>query len=391
MIDGLLNLSMWDVVIATLVLTHITIASVTIYLHRHQSHNALTLHPIVSHFFRFWLWMTTGMVTKQWVAIHRKHHTFCETEDDPHSPQRLSLGKVMWQGSELYRAEASNVETLAKYGHGTPDDWLERKVYSRFPYAGITLMALVDVALFGVIGITVWAIQMIWIPFWAAGIINGVGHYWGYRNFETNDAATNIVPWGIVIGGEELHNNHHAYSSSARLSNKWWEFDIGWMYIRLLQAVGLAHVKKLSPQLRPRPSESIPDVDTLRAILRNRFHVLKLYARKVTKPVLREELRRADRSFRSLLRGVRKFLLREDVVADGQASAKLREALERSRQLQVVYQYKQQLKALWERGAATTGAPLQRLQDWCNRAEQTGIDVLQDFAALLRGYAVKPA
>ncbi|KPK39742.1 MAG: aminotransferase [Gammaproteobacteria bacterium SG8_47] len=391
MTDGLLNLSPWGVVIATLVLTHITIASVTIYLHRHQSHNALTLHPVVGHFFRFWLWLTTGMVTKQWVAIHRKHHTFCETADDPHSPQRLGLGKVLWQGSELYRAAARDAETLAKYGHGTPDDWLERNVYSRYPFAGITLMALIDIALFGPIGLSVWAVQMIWIPFWAAGIINGVGHFWGYRNFETSDAATNIVPWGIVIGGEELHNNHHAYSSSARLSNKWWEFDIGWLYIRILQALGLAHVKKLAPNLRLRPSTHIPDTNTLRAILRNRFHVLKLYARKVTKPVLREELRRADQSCKSLLRGVRKLLLREDVEVDGQAALRLSEALERSRQLRVVYQYKQQLKELWERGAATTEAPVKRLQEWCNRAEQTGIEVLEEFAALLRGYSVKAA
>jgi stearoyl-CoA desaturase (delta-9 desaturase) len=227
MLDGFLNFSWWEVLVALLVMTHITIAGVTIFLHRHQAHRSVELHPVVSHFFRFWLWLTTGMVTKQWVAIHRKHHAKCETPEDPHSPQTRGLKTVLWRGAELYRAEAENEETLRNYGHGTPNDWLENNVYSRFPLLGIILMAIIDLMLFGVIGITVFAIQMIWIPFWAAGIINGIGHYWGYRSFETRDAARNIMPIGIIIGGEEFHNNHHAYASSARLSYKWWEFDIG--------------------------------------------------------------------------------------------------------------------------------------------------------------------
>ncbi|MEW8396853.1 MAG: fatty acid desaturase, partial [Candidatus Thiodiazotropha sp.] len=227
MFNGLFDLSLSGFILLTLVLTHITIVSVTVYLHRHQAHRALDLHPLLSHFFRFWLWLTTGMVTREWVAIHRKHHAKCETESDPHSPQTRGLGKVLWQGAELYQEEAGNPETLERYGKGTPDDWLERKLYQRHNYSGILLLLLLEIILLGPAGITLWAIQMIWIPFWAAGVINGIGHYWGYRNFEIPNASTNIVPWGIFIGGEELHNNHHAFASSAKLSNRWWEFDLG--------------------------------------------------------------------------------------------------------------------------------------------------------------------
>ena len=246
MISGLIDLPWWGYVVVTLVLTHITIASITIYLHRHQAHRALELHALPSHFFRFWLWLTTGMVTKEWTAIHRKHHAKCETTDDPHSPQILSIGKVVKEGSELYRKESKNLETMERYGHGTPDDWIEREIYSKHSVKGVSLMLIIDLVLFGPIGLTMWAVQMAWSPFLAAGIINGVGHYWGYRNFQTEDASRNIIPWGILVGGEELHNNHHAYATSARLSNKWYEFDIGWMYICILKSMGLAQVRKNS-------------------------------------------------------------------------------------------------------------------------------------------------
>ena len=204
---GLIDLPWWGYVIVALILTQITIASVTIFLHRHQAHRALSLHAIPSHFFRFWLWLTTAIITKEWVAIHRKHHAKCETADDPHSPIVLGIKKVLLEGAALYQQEARNLETLATYGHGTPDDWLESNIYSGRSELGIVLMLMLDVLLFGPIGLTIWAAQMAWIPINAAGIVNGIGHYWGYRNFHTEDASTNIVPWGIFIGGEELHNN----------------------------------------------------------------------------------------------------------------------------------------------------------------------------------------
>src|SRR5215831_309468 len=251
---GLMSLPWWGYIVVTLVLTHVTIAAVTIYLHRHSAHRALDLHPAISHFFRFWLWLTTGMITKEWTAIHRKHHAKCETVDDPHSPQTRGLRTVFFQGTELYRAEAKNQETLDKYGKGTPNDWMERNVYSRFGWEGVGLMLVVNLVLFGPIGATMWAVQMAWIPVLAAGVVNGIGHFWGYRNFATGDASTNIVPWGILIGGEELHNNHHAFGSSAKLSSKWYEFDIGWLYIRILQAFRLARVRKVAPKLRLQPA-----------------------------------------------------------------------------------------------------------------------------------------
>ena len=383
---GLLDLSVLGLIIVTLVLTHITIASVTIYLHRYQSHHSLTLHPIISHFFRFWLWLTTGMVTQQWVAIHRKHHAKCESPDDPHSPQVLGIKKVLLEGSELYRIEANNQETLEKYGKGTPNDWLERNIYSRFPYLGITLMLLTDVILFGVIGITVFAIQMLWIPIFAAGVINGIGHFWGYRNFEPSDASRNIIPWGILIGGEELHNNHHAYPSSARLSNKWWEFDLGWFYIRLLKIFGLAKIKKTAPKIKYNTDKQVIDIETVRAIIHNRFHIVKLYGRKVIKPVFRKERQRGNNYYRALYRRARKLMTREDIKLDSKAVATIKEATSQSQVLATVYEFKQRLKEIWVNSAQNHSKRVQRLQKWCAEAEKTGIDVLQDFAAYLRGY-----
>ena len=389
LLDGLLNLSAWGYVGITLLLTHITIAAVTIYLHRHQSHNALTLHPVISHFFRFWLWITTGMVTKQWVAIHRKHHVKCETEDDPHSPQIKGIKKVLLQGAELYRAEANNTETLEKYGHGTPDDWIERNLYSRFPFLGISLLLPLNIALFGLIGITIFAIQMIWIPFWAAGVINGIGHYWGYRNFEPEDASRNIVPWGILIGGEELHNNHHSYSASARLSNKWWEFDIGWLYIRILQALKLAKVKKVAVKAVSDSNKHNIDIETVRAVIRDRFHVLKLYARNVTKPMIKQQQRNSELTYKRLLRRVSKFLTREDIVLDTDKRRRLDFALSKSQTLQTVYDFKQQLKEIWMKSSSDQTRRIQRLQAWCLEAEKSGIEVLQEFSYYLRGYTLK--
>lgn len=386
-LEGLLSLSIWGYVVATLVLTHITIAAVTIYLHRYQAHRALTLHPAVSHFFRFWLWLTTGMVTREWAAVHRKHHAKCESPADPHSPQQSGIAKVLFAGAWLYRREAVNEETIEAYGHGTPDDWLEHRVYSRFRFTGLGIMLSIDLLLFGVAGLAVWAVQMVWIPFWAAGVINGIGHYWGYRNFETQDASRNIVPWGILIGGEELHNNHHAYGVSARLSNKWWEFDIGWLYIRIMELLGLAKVKRIAPKTSFSGERLGVDVETLRAVIANRFHVLKLYGSRVVSPVMRAECRRHSGHALKRLRRVRKLLASEDTaLQEARGDRRLQEALRENHTLQTVYEFKQRLKSLWSHHGRDSVEPLSRLQAWCADAEASGIAALQQFARQLQGY-----
>jgi stearoyl-CoA desaturase (delta-9 desaturase) len=385
--DGLLDLSAWGYVVATLVLTHITIASVTIFLHRHQAHRALTLHPVVSHFFRFWLWLTTGMVTREWAAIHRKHHAKCETEEDPHSPQHSGIAAVLFGGAWLYRKEALNSETIEAYGHGTPDDWIERHVYSRYRFKGIGLMFLIDLVLFGVVGPIVWLVQMAWIPFWAAGVINGVGHYWGYRNFDTQDASRNIVPWGILIGGEELHNNHHAYGVSARLSNKWWEFDIGWLYIRILEILSLAKVRRTAPKTSFEVTERrVVDVEMLKAVVANRFHVLKLYGSRVVGPVLRAQGEGLRGEALRRLRRVHKLIAAEGTGLDAKGTERLREALDSNHTLHTIYEFKQRLKALWNHHNKEQVEPLARLQAWCADAEASGIAALQEFARQLHGY-----
>lgn len=385
MINGLLDLSIWQLVAVALVFTHITIASVTIFLHRHQAHRALDLHPVASHFFRFWLWITTGMVTKEWVAIHRKHHAKCETEEDPHSPQVLGFKKVMWQGAELYRQEAENSETMEKYGKGTPDDWLERNIYKHHIF-GVSLMLVIDLMLFGAAGLTIWAVQMIWIPFWAAGVINGIGHYWGYRNYECKDAATNVSPWGIIIGGEELHNNHHTYPGSAKLSSKWWEFDIGWMYIQILAKLKLAKVNKLPPKLVIDSAKPKVDMDTLRAVLANRFQVMSRYGKSVLLPVLKDELQRANESTRELLKKAKNSLVREESLLNEKSKEKLETALSASQKLKIVYSYKQKLEEIWNRREANQENLLKALQDWCKQAEAAGVKALEEFALSMKSY-----
>jgi stearoyl-CoA desaturase (delta-9 desaturase) len=392
MINGILNLSLWELVVTALVLTHITIIAVTVFLHRSQAHRALEIHPILSHFFRFWLWLTTGMETKAWVAIHRKHHAKVETKEDPHSPQVFGIKKVLFEGAELYREEAKNQETLDKYGSGTPDDWLERHIYSPFSSKGLLVMLGIDLVLFGIPGITMWAVQMLWIPLFAAGVINGVGHWWGYRNYEVQDASTNIVPWGILIGGEELHNNHHTYASSARLSSKWWEFDIGWMYIRLFELLRLVKVKKVAPKPVHNPAKSAIDMDTLKAIISSRFQVMAKYKRLVLARVHRDEMRNAvDTTYRNLLKKSRRLLTREESQFDESAKERLETVLSHSATLHTVYRYKQQLQDIWKRSAASNEHLLKALQEWCRQAEATGIKALQDFARMIKGYSLRPA
>lgn len=377
------DLSFWQLALVTLALTHITIASVTIFLHRHQAHRALDLSPAVSHFFRFWLWLTTGMVTKEWAAIHRKHHAKCETADDPHSPQVLGLNRVLWGGVLLYVKESGNTDTMTRYGHGTPDDWIERRLYARFPGLGIMLMLLLDILLFGIPGVLVWGIQMIWIPFWAAGVINGVGHYFGYRNFRAEDASTNIFPLGILIGGEELHNNHHAYASSAKLSSRWYEFDIGWMYIRILELMGLAKVKKTAPKLRLAKAKDECDLETLQAVITHRYEVLAKYA-KTLRSIYAEEVGRMPGIDLAM---VRKWLHLDAQELDEASRAKLGVALEGSPALKTVYTMRQELEALWQRSAASKEHLIRQLEDWCHKAEASGIAQLKAFSRRLRSYA----
>ncbi|HEX7044327.1 MAG TPA: fatty acid desaturase [Burkholderiales bacterium] len=394
LLNGLVELPWWGYVTVTLVLTHITIAAVTIYLHRHQAHRALDLHPAVSHFFRFWLWLTTGMVTKEWAAVHRKHHAKVETPEDPHSPLHYGIRKVLWDGTSLYRAEAKNPETLSKYGHGTPDDWIERRLYSRHTTLGIMLMLVIDLILFGAIGLTIWAVQMMWIPFFAAGVINGVGHYWGYRNYEVQDASRNIVPWGILIGGEELHNNHHTFPSSAKLSSKRWEFDIGWMYIRLLEMIGAARVKKIPPALTLDTTKQHIDLETVKAVVQARFQVMAQFAREVLHNVYREELKKVDPSDReswTLLKRAKRLMVREITLLDEPSRRRLYKALERNTTLRTVYGMKQKLADIWQRSAATQEHLRRAIEDWCRQAEATGIEALRDFALKLRGLRLAPA
>jgi stearoyl-CoA desaturase (Delta-9 desaturase) len=389
---GLLQATWWQVLLFTLVTTHITIAAVTIFLHRAQAHRALELGPVPSHFFRFWLWLSTGMVTKEWVAIHRKHHAKCETEDDPHSPVTRGIKTVLLTGSELYRAEAKVEETLKKYGHNTPDDWLERHLYSRYSWQGVGLLLIVDLLLFGAIGATVWAVQMAWIPVTAAGIINGLGHWWGYRNFEAADASTNISPIGFIIGGEELHNNHHTYPTSAKLSVKPFEFDIGWGYIRLMEMVGWAKVRKTPPKLALGAIKPVADSHTLEAIIANRYEVMAQYAAEMRRAVRAEiahlKAQGADNSARvKELLLARTWLHRDADKIPSRIKPQLAQAVGASPQLAKLVAMREELRQLWTRTNVSAEQALADLQAWCRRAEESGVAALQNFSRQLRAAA----
>jgi stearoyl-CoA desaturase (delta-9 desaturase) len=386
---GFAGFSPWQIVIYTLVVTHVTIAAVTIFLHRSQAHRALDLHPIPSHFFRCWLWLTTGMETKAWVAIHRKHHAKCETVDDPHSPQTRGIKTVLLTGAELYRAEAKVPETQVKFGHGTPDDWLERNLYMRYSWHGVGVMLLVNLWLFGAAGAAVWAVQMLWIPVTAAGIINGIGHWWGYRNFEAADASRNVMPWGVLIGGEELHNNHHTYPTSAKLSVKRHEFDIGWLYIRMLETLGLATVRKTAPQLKLGAVQTVADGKTLEAIIANRYEVMANYARHL-RAASRIELARLrseggeGTSSVAAMRVARRWLHRDDDKIPHHVKPLLVDAVAASDHLGKLVAMREELRQLWTRTNVSVEQLVADLQAWLRKAEESGIAALQDFALKLR-------
>jgi len=385
--NGILGLSGWGKVLVTLVAMQISLMATTLYLHRDQAHRAIDLHPALRHFFRFWMWLTSGMVTREWVAVHRKHHALCEKVGDPHSPVVFGLKKVLLEGAELYRVDARNPDVVAKYSRGTPDDWLERKFYLPHTTLGIYTLLVLNVLLFGVIGITIFAIQMAAMPILSAGIINGLGHARGYRNFESDDAATNLYPIAVFIGGEELHNNHHAFPSSAKFSVRPWEFDIGWMYISIFKALGLCKVRRVAPQPQLAPAPRQVDIETLKAVLVNRMHVLRDYSSKVTLPVFRREAA-VDATARRLSA---RLLIRRPQLLDDKARARLANLLANNQALRTVHEFRQQLVAVWEHANVSNELLVRQLREWCARAEASGIEALQEFSARLRGYLPAPA
>jgi stearoyl-CoA desaturase (delta-9 desaturase) len=387
---GLLDATWWQVLVYALIVTQITIASVTLFLHRCQAHRSLDLHPSVSHFFRFWLWMTTGMVTREWAAVHRKHHARCETPDDPHSPQTRGLRKVLLQGAELYAEEANKPETIAKFGHGCPDDWVERNLYTGKPILGVTLMAVINLLLFGPVGISVWALQMLWIPINAAGVINGIGHFWGYRNFDSDDASRNISPWGLLIGGEELHNNHHAFPTSCKFSAKWYEVDLGWGYIKLLSLFGLARVKKVIPKPRLAAPKVRPDGESLAALFAYRHDIMGVFAAHL-KRACRDEARRlrADRQaadFR-LIDAARRWLPIDSARWTEAQKARIAEVCAVSERLRTLLEMRVELSALWSRSNASAEQLVAQLEAWCRRAESSGMRSLEELSLRVRCYA----
>ena len=389
---GLVQSGFWGLFAFFLVVTQLTIFTVTLFLHRSQTHRGVDFHPALAHFFRFWCWLTTSMVTREWVAIHRKHHARCETEEDPHSPMHKGIREVFWKGAELYREARANRADMEQYGRGTPDDWIERHLYTPHANLGPVLMLAIDFTLFGAAGVAIWALQMLWIPFWAAGVVNGLGHWWGYRNFETSDTATNLSPWGVWIGGEELHNNHHAFPSSAKFALRRWEFDIGWAVIRGLEMLRLAKVLRVAPSLDVRPNIHVPDADTLKALLAMRVQAMSDYRRRVLKPALREEAASAGARLRELL--PRK--LRRGLVDDGRwlkpdAREQLRNWVAERPRIRTLVEHRARLAALLEARSHDAAESLANLQAWCREAEASGIRALQDYAARLKGYSLQPA
>ncbi len=383
---GLIDLSFWGYVIISLVMLQVTVTGVTLYFHRDQAHRGVDLHPVLRHFFRFWLWMGTGMTTREWVAVHRKHHAKCETAEDPHSPVVFGLKKVLLEGAELYKEHAADPETLEKYSRGCPDDWLENQLYYRHSYLGILIFVVAMLLMFGVAGVIMVAVQMSSMPLLAAGVINGIGHHSGYRNFETEDAATNIVPWGVFLGGEELHNNHHAFPSSAKFSMRSWEFDIGWMWLTIFSSIGLARVKKVAPKLRFEDEREQIDLETVRAVIVNRMHILREYTRNVTLPVFRNELNRDG-----LSRRARRLLIRRPQLLDEASRQRLRALLAKNPKLATVVEFRERLQALWEGRHVSNERLIAQLKEWCAQAEASGIKVLQDYARALKHYTVAPA
>jgi stearoyl-CoA desaturase (Delta-9 desaturase) len=389
MFSGFLDLPWWGYLLVGLVFVQVTIAGVTLYLHRCQAHRALELHPVVSHFFRFWLWLTTGMITKEWAAIHRKHHAKCETAEDPHSPRIHGINKILFTGVAMYVKESHNTEVMDRYGHSTPTDWIERNLYTPLNKWGVVLLAAIDIAVFGVVpGAIIYVAQIAWIPFWAAGVINGIGHYWGYRNFQTEDDSTNIVPWGAWIGGEELHNNHHAYPTSAKFSIRPYEFDLGWLYIRMLSVFGLATVRKTAPKVKLDPTKWEVDATTLQAVIAHRFDVMANYAKSMKRATALEiaELRARGHDY-APVKAIRKWWHRDEATVPAQHRARIEQVLQSNPKLHTTWSMRQELAGIWQRSTLSTEQLVHQLKDWCERAEKSGIAPLVEFSHRLRSYA----
>ena len=392
---GLLDLPWWGYIVWALVWLHVTMITITLYFHREQAHRSVDLHPALRHFFRFWVWINTGAPTKQWVAVHRKHHALCERQGDPHSPVVFGLKTVVLQGAELYIKEARKAETLEKYGKGTPDDWLERNVYTPHDYTGIALLVIFDVLLFGALGLVLVAFQLASMPFLAAGIINGVGHARGYRNFETNDASTNLWPIAVLIGGEELHNNHHAFPTSARFSVRPGEIDIGWLHLKAFAALGLAKIRRVAnePALAVATktgNAAAPDLEALRSILIHRMHVLRAYMHTVTLPVLRREYELLGNNARALLPNVRRWLTWQPQQLEESDRLQLSELREQLPAFELVLQFRSELKKLWEGAHTSNEKLLEEFGQWCRRAEDSGNQYLQEFVSYLRSFQPSP-
>ncbi|OEY99414.1 fatty acid desaturase, partial [Stenotrophomonas sp. BIIR7] len=386
---GVVGLGWWGMGLVLLVFTQLTIFAVTLYLHRSQAHRGVDFHPAIAHFFRFWTWLTTSMITKEWVAIHRKHHAKVETEEDPHSPVTKGIGTVFWRGVELYREARGMRADIEQYGRGAPEDWIERHLYTPHANLGPVALFALNLVLFGLPGVALWAIQMAWIPFWAAGVVNGLGHWWGYRNFESADTSTNLTPWAFWIGGEELHNNHHAFPSSARFSMRRWEFDIGWAAIRGLQAVRLAKVLRVAPSMDVRPNIAVPDAETLKALLSHRFQAMTDYQRNVFVPALREEAAMAGAKLRQLLpRRMRRGLVNDGRWLKPDCRAELSSWVEQRPRIRVLVEHRARLSALLEARGNDAAERLKLLQAWCHEAEASGIAALQNYAARLKGYSL---
>ena len=386
---GLLNFSLLQIIITLFIATQVTILGVTLYLHRDQTHRGLKLHPVVQHFFRFHLWMTTGMLTKDWVAIHRKHHAKCETENDPHSPQYHGIKTVLYSGVELYTLERENQQTLDKYGKGTPDDWLERNIYTKFHFWGIGLMFLIDVALFGAIGITFWAIQIIWIPFFAAGVINGLGHWAGYRNYSTDDCSTNLTRFALFIGGEELHNNHHAFPSSCKFSHKKGEYDWGWFTIKFLTMLGLAKIKKTVPELEQSKSKNSVDLEAVKAMLTHKVNLLQVYVKDVVKPAIQEEYDARSSKFKKSSNKLINSMSIDWRFLDDETKEIFKQYINTSPTMETLIKFRDELKEIWDSNGKTTEQMIEAIKEWCNKAEKSGVDVLQAYARKLQTYRLK--
>ena len=382
---GLLPLPAWGYFLVTFLTIQVMFLGVTLYLHRDQSHGGLILHPLLRHVFRFWLWFSSGVITREWVAVHRCHHAHADQPGDPHSPLIFGLPRVVFEGAELYRAAAREPQLLERYGRGTPEDWLERRLYSARPYAGIALFTLAHLALFGVAGIIMIAVHLAAMPFFAAGVINGLAHAVGYRSFEMPSTATNLLPWGLLLGGEELHNNHHAFPRSACFAVQPWEIDVGWLWIRLFSALGLARVRWLAPRPRLTLRRRELDAETVKALFTNRMHVLRAYGRCVVAPVCRELAQREPQG--ALPAGARELLIRHPALLAEEARRKLRELFERYEVLRGVVEYREGLQQLWNETSANPTRALAQLRDWCSRAEGSGIGALREFAQGLTAYA----